>query len=82
MVVHICVIFQSLYTDFPSYKFVNHLLHFRLGVEPKLLGDIENLKTFALMVGDSLPIDYYKVREDGYLDVACVLFHLYIKCQY
>eukprot|EP00596_Hydrurales_sp_CCMP1899_P001988 CAMPEP_0119051372 /NCGR_PEP_ID=MMETSP1177-20130426/73012_1 /TAXON_ID=2985 /ORGANISM="Ochromonas sp, Strain CCMP1899" /LENGTH=511 /DNA_ID=CAMNT_0007030557 /DNA_START=211 /DNA_END=1743 /DNA_ORIENTATION=- len=33
----------------------------RPGVEPKLLGDIENLKTFALLVGDSLPIDYYKI---------------------
>ena len=33
----------------------------RPGVEPKLLGDIENLKNFALLVGDSLPIDYYKI---------------------
>ena len=33
----------------------------RPGVEPKLLGDIANLKTFAKIVGDSLPIDYYKI---------------------
>ena len=33
----------------------------RPGVEPKLLGDIANLKTFAKLVGDSLPIDYYKI---------------------
>jgi len=33
----------------------------RPGVESKLLGDIENLKTFAKIVGKSLPIDYYKI---------------------
>jgi aarF domain-containing kinase len=33
----------------------------RPGVEAKLLGDIENLKQFAKLVGDSLPIDYYKI---------------------
>ena len=33
----------------------------RPGVEPKLLGDIANLKTFAKIVGDSLPIDYFKI---------------------
>jgi aarF domain-containing kinase len=33
----------------------------RPGVEAKLLGDIKNLKTFAKVVGDSLPIDYYKI---------------------
>lgn len=33
----------------------------RPGVEAKLIGDIKNLKTFAQVVGDSLPIDYYKI---------------------
>jgi aarF domain-containing kinase len=33
----------------------------RPGIEPKLLGDIANLKNFAKIVGDSLPIDYYKI---------------------
>lgn len=31
------------------------------GVEGKLLGDIANLKNFAKIVADALPIDYYKV---------------------
>lgn len=30
-------------------------------IGPKLLGDIQNLKNFALLVGDALPIDYYKI---------------------
>lgn len=33
----------------------------RPAVEGKLLGDIANLKTFAKIVADALPIDYYKV---------------------
>ena len=33
----------------------------RPGIAPKLLGDIANLKNFAKIVGDALPIDYYKV---------------------
>jgi aarF domain-containing kinase len=33
----------------------------RPGVDAKLLGDIRNLKTFAKIIGDSLPLDYYKV---------------------
>lgn len=33
----------------------------RPGVDAKLLGDISNLKNFAKIVGDSLPIDYYKI---------------------
>lgn len=33
----------------------------RPGVEPKLLGDIANLKYFAKIVADALPIDYYKI---------------------
>ena len=33
----------------------------RPGIGPKLLGDIDNLKSFALLIGDSLPIDYYKI---------------------
>jgi len=33
----------------------------RPNVEAKLLGDIANLKQFAKIVADSLPIDYYKV---------------------
>jgi hypothetical protein len=48
-------------------------------VEPKLLGDIENLKTFALLVGDSLPIDYYKVRADF---IIFILLSLLLVCTY
>lgn len=33
----------------------------RPGIDGKLLGDITNLKTFAKIVADSLPIDYYKI---------------------
>jgi aarF domain-containing kinase len=33
----------------------------RPGIGPKLLGDIQNLKNFAKLVGDALPIDYYKI---------------------
>eukprot|EP01038_Epipyxis_sp_PR26KG_P010023 gene10023-13479_t len=33
----------------------------RPGIEAKLLGDIANLKNFAKLVADSLPIDYYKI---------------------
>lgn len=33
----------------------------RPGIRGKLLGDIANLKNFALVVKDSLPLDYYKV---------------------
>lgn len=33
----------------------------RPGIRGKLLGDIANLKNFAKIVADSLPLDYYKV---------------------
>ena len=33
----------------------------RPGIEAKCMGDIANLKNFALIIGDSLPIDYYKI---------------------
>ena len=33
----------------------------RPGVDAKLLADIANLKTFAKIVSESLPIDYYKI---------------------
>lgn len=33
----------------------------RPGIGAKLLGDIGNLKTFAKIIGDSLPVDYYKI---------------------
>lgn len=33
----------------------------RPAIGPKLLGDIANLKNFAKIVGDALPIDYYKI---------------------
>ena len=33
----------------------------RPGIESKLLGDIANLKNFAKIIADFLPLDYYKV---------------------
>ena len=33
----------------------------RPGIDAKLLGDIKNLKTFAKIVQNSLPVDYYKI---------------------
>lgn len=36
----------------------------RPGVEPKLLGDIANLKNFAYVVRELLPVDYYKVFSE------------------
>ena len=33
----------------------------RPGIEAKLMGDIQNLKSFARLAGDSLLIDYYKI---------------------
>ena len=33
----------------------------RPGIEPKLLGDIANLKNFAKIVANALPVDYYKI---------------------
>lgn len=36
----------------------------RPNIEPKLLGDIENLKQFAKLVTKSLPIDYFKIFSE------------------
>jgi aarF domain-containing kinase len=44
----------------------------RPGIAPKLLGDIANLKNFAKIVGDALPIDYYKVCVCGLCVPLCV----------